>query len=134
MSKLMKIEGIGEVMAGKLKDAGINSIDALLHQGSSAQGRKAIAERASISEKNVLEWVNHADLIRIKGVGGQYADLLEEAGVDTVAELAQRNPDILHKKLQVVNQERKLVRRLPASFEVRQWVDQAEKLPRIISY
>jgi predicted flap endonuclease-1-like 5' DNA nuclease len=133
MSKLMNIEGNGEVMAGKLKDAVLKSIDTLLRQGASAQRRRAIAEKASISEKNVWEWVNQAYLIRIRGVGAQYADLLEEAGVDTVVELAQRNPGSLHQKLDAVNQEKKLVRRLPSLFKVTNWIDEAEKLPKVVA-
>jgi predicted flap endonuclease-1-like 5' DNA nuclease len=82
----------------------------------------------------ILEWVNHADLFRIKGVGEEYADLLEEAGVDTVPELAQRNPANLHAKLGEVNAAKKLVRRLPTAAQVTDWVDQAKALPRVITY
>lgn len=134
MSKLMHVEGIGEILAGRLRAAGIRSADTLLRQGATAQGRRSIAEKTLISEKNILEWVNHLDLFRVKGIGGQYADLLEEAGVDTVVELAQRNPDNLHQKLHLVNQEKKLVRKLPTLFQVRNWVEQASRLPRMISY
>lgn len=134
MSKLTDIEGIGESFAKKLMDAGIKTTMDLLNKGASAQGRRVIAEKSMISEKNLLEWVNHLDLFRIQGVGGQYADLLEEAGVDTVVELAQRNPDKLHQKLQEINEEKKLVRKLPSSFQVKNWIDQAAKLPRVISY
>ena len=134
MSKLMDIEGIGEKYAKKLAGAGIKTTRDLLNQGASTQGRKAIAENSSISEKNILEWVNHLDLFRIKGVGGEYADLLEEAGVDTVVELAQRNPDNLYKRLLTVNQEKKLVRKLPTPYQVKNWIDQAAKLPRGIFY
>lgn len=132
MGRLMSIEEIGESLEKKLSDAGIKSTEALLRQGATLQGRKSIAERTGLSEKLILEWVNHADLFRIRGVGGQYADLLEEGGVDSVVELAQRKPEHLHQKLLVVNQEKKLVRRLPSLFEVRQWVDQANRLPRMI--
>ncbi len=134
MSKLIDIEGIGEVFAEKLSEAGIKSARALLEQGATATGRKAIAEKASISEQKVLEWVNHLDLFRVKGIAGQYADLLEEAGVDTVKELAQRNAQNLHEKLALVNQEKKLVRQLPAESQVRAWIKQAANLPRVISY
>jgi len=134
MSKLMHLEGIGEVYARKLSDAGIKTSQALLHQGATSQGRKSIAEKTSISEKNIMEWINHLDLFRIKGVAGQYADLLEETGVDTVTELAQRSPENLHQKLLMVNQEKRLVRQLPTISQVRDWIKQASKLPRVISY
>jgi predicted flap endonuclease-1-like 5' DNA nuclease len=134
MSKLIDIEGIGEGYARKLMAGGIKTARELLNQGATSQGRKSIAEKTSISEKVILEWVNHLDLFRVKGVGGQYADLLEEAGVDTVVELAQRNPDSLHLKLQAINQEKKLVRKLPTAFQVKSWIQQAAKLPRVVSH
>jgi len=134
MAKLVDIEGVGEVYAQKLKGAGVGSTDALLKQGASPKGRKEIAEKSGISEKLVLEWVNHVDLFRIKGVGSEYADLLEEAGVDTVKELAQRKAENLFQKLGEVNQAKKLVRRLPTLAEVERWVDQAKKMPGVITY
>lgn len=134
MSKLIDIEGIGEGYARKLMAGGIKTARELLNQGATAQGRKSIAEKTSISDKVILEWVNHLDLFRVQGVGGQYADLLEEAGVDTVVELAQRNPDSLHLKLQAINQEKKLVRKLPTPFQVKSWIQQAAKLPRVVSH
>jgi len=134
MAKLEVVEGIGEVYAEKLRNAGITTTDALLKTGSTPAGRKSIAEGADISSKLVLEWVNHADLFRIKGVGEEYADLLEEAGVDTVPELAQRNPDNLYKALEQTNEEKELVRRLPTRDQVAGWVAQAKELPRVIEY
>jgi predicted flap endonuclease-1-like 5' DNA nuclease len=134
MAKLVDIEGVGEVYAQKLKGAGVGSTDALLKLGASPKGRKEIAEKSGISEKLILEWVNHVDLFRIKGVGSEYADLLEEAGVDTVKELAQRKAENLFQKLGEVNQAKKLVRRLPTQAEVQRWVDQAKKLPGVITY
>jgi predicted flap endonuclease-1-like 5' DNA nuclease len=134
MSRLTNVEGIGEILAGRLSVIGIRSTDALLSQGATAQGRAAIAEKTLISEKLILEWVNHADLFRVRGIGSQYADLLEEAGVDTVVELARRNPENLHQKLQMVNQEKNLVRKVPTLFQVKNWVEQAARLPGLISY
>ena len=101
---------------------------------STRKGRNEIAERSGISGKLILEWVNHVDLFRIHGVGEEYADLLEEAGVDTVPELAQRNPTNLYKKMVSVNAEKNLVRKLPAASQVEEWVTKAKKLPRAISY
>lgn len=131
---LAYVEGIGEVYAGKLKDAGVDSPQALLERGATPKGRQELAEAAGISEHRILEWVNHVDLYRIKGVGSEYADLLEAAGVDTVVELAQRNPANLFEKLSEVNAEKALVRKLPTSEEVDDWVAQAKTLPRMISY
>ena len=134
MAKLTKVEGIGESYAQELQEAGIKTTQALLKKGASPKGRKEIAEKTDISEKLILEWVNHADLFRIKGVGEEYSDLLEAAGVDTVPELAQRNPENLHQKLVAVNQEEELVRQLPTQAQVSDWVAQAKRLPRVITY
>jgi predicted flap endonuclease-1-like 5' DNA nuclease len=134
MANLAKVEGIGESYTQKLREAGIATTQALLKKGASPQGRKEIAEKTGISEKLILEWVNHVDLFRIKGVGEEYSDLLEAAGVDTVPELAQRNPENLHQKLVAVNQEKKLVRQLPNQAQVSDWIEQAKRLPRVITY
>jgi predicted flap endonuclease-1-like 5' DNA nuclease len=134
MAKLTKIEGVGEFYARKLQEAGIRTTQALLEKGASPQGRQEIAEKTGISGTLILEWVNHVDLFRIKGVGEEYSDLLEEAGVDTVPELAQRNPEHLYQKLVAVNQEKKLVRRLPTQAQVSDWVEQAKRLPRVVTY
>jgi predicted flap endonuclease-1-like 5' DNA nuclease len=128
------VEGIGEVYAQKLMEAGVANTGDLLDKGATPKGRQEIAEQAGISPKLVLEWVNHVDLFRIKGVGEEYADLLEEAGVDTVPELAQRNAANLHQKLGEVNAEKKLVRQLPTLTQVESWVAQAKELPRVITY
>jgi predicted flap endonuclease-1-like 5' DNA nuclease len=134
MAKLEEIEGVGEFYAQKLREAGIATTQALLEKGASPQGREEIAEKTGISGKLILEWVNHVDLFRIKGVGEEYSDLLEEAGVDTVPELAQRNAENLYQKLVAVNQEKRLVRRLPTQAQVSDWIEQAKRLPRVITY
>ena len=134
MANLTKVEGIGEVYAQKLADMGITSTDALLEQGASPKGRQEIADKTGVSLKLILTWVNHVDLFRIKGVGEEYADLLEAAGVDTVPELAQRNGANLRQKMAEVNQEKQLVRQLPPESKVLDWVAQAKELPRIITY
>jgi len=134
MAKLTKIEGVGEFYAQKLQEADVRTTQALLEKGASPQGRQEIAEKTGISGTLILEWVNHVDLFRIKGVGEEYADLLEEAGVDTVPELAQRNPEHLYQKMVAVNQEKKLVRRLPTQAQVSDWIEQAKQLPRVITY
>jgi predicted flap endonuclease-1-like 5' DNA nuclease len=114
--------------------AGIRTTNALLEKGATPQGRKQIAEAADISDSLILQWVNHVDLYRIKGIGSEYADLFEAAGVDTVVELAQRNPVNLFQKLMEVNAAKKLVRRLPTEVQVQDWVAQAKKLPRKVTY
>ena len=134
MAKLTEIEGIGEVYAQKLQKAGVGTLDQLLEKGAAPTGRKEIAEKAGVSEKLILRWANMADLFRIKGVGEEYADLLEAAGVDTVPELAQRNAENLHKKLAEVNEAKNLVRRVPTQGEVSEWVGQAKQLPRVLTY
>ena len=134
MANLLEIEGVGEKYADKLKSAGVRSTEALLQMGSTPKGRKEIAEKSGISDALILEWVNHVDLFRIKGVAEEYSDLLEEAGVDTVPELAQRKPENLLEKMTQINQQKKLVRRLPVLSQVTDWVEQAKKLPRIVSY
>jgi predicted flap endonuclease-1-like 5' DNA nuclease len=134
MTKLVDIEGIGPVYAAKLQEAGVGSAEALLEQGATPKGRKEIAEKSGISDGLILEWVNHVDLYRIRGVGSEYADLLEEAGVDTVPELAQRKPEHLLEKMTAVNAEKKLVRRLPVLSQVQSWVEQAKKLDRKVTY
>ena len=134
MAKLSDIEGIGEKYAAKLSKAGIGSLEKLLERGCVKKGRKEIAETCGVSEKLILEWVNRADLSRIKGVSTQYADLLECAGVDTVPELAQRNAANLQAKMVEVNSAKKLVRQIPAVSQVEKWVVQAKDLPRVISH
>jgi len=134
MPKLSEIEGIGESYAKKLEKAGLKTTEDLLKKGATPKGRKEIAKLSGISEKLILKWVNHADLFRIKGIGKQYAELLEAAGVDTVVELAKRVPENLLKKMEEVNKKKKLVRLLPFLKQVKKWVEQAKKLPRKINY
>lgn len=134
MASLNKIEGIGEKYATKLKMIGISTIETLLERGRTPNGRKVVAEKSGISKTLILEWVNLADLFRIKGVGEEYSDLLEEAGVDTVVELAQRNPSNLYVSVVDMNKKKKLVRKLPTEDQIKDWVKQAKKLPRIVEY
>jgi predicted flap endonuclease-1-like 5' DNA nuclease len=134
MAKIVDVEGIGPVYAKKLVDAGVKTTGKLLKVGATAKGRAEIEAQTGISHSLVLEWVNHVDLYRIKGVGQEYSDLLEEAGVDTVPELAQRNAENLHAKLVEVNGMKKLVRQLPSARQVADWVAQAKALPRVIQY
>jgi len=134
MPKVEDVEGIGPTYAKKLSEAGIKTTDDLLEAGATPKGRKTLTEKTGISEKLILEWVNLADLFRIKGVGEEYSDLLEEAGVDTVAELSKRVAENLHAKMLEVNEKKKLVRRPPTLDAVKQWVEEAKKLPRKVEY
>ena len=134
MAKIVDIEGIGPIYTQRLTAIGIKTTNKLLKKGATPQGRTDLAEKTGISEDLILEWVNHADLYRIKGVGEEYSDLLEEAGVDTVPELAQRNPDNLYAALKETNDMKKLVRQLPSKRQVADWVQQAKQLPRKIQY
>lgn len=134
MAKLEDIEGIGAKFAQQLKAIGIKSQKSLLEKGAKPKGRAEIAQKSGISEKLILEWVNHVDLFRVKGVASEYSDLLEEAGVDTVVELAQRKAENLLEKIAEVNKSKKLVRRQPVLSQVESWIKQAKNLPRIIEY
>ena len=126
------IEGIGPAMAAKLKDAGITTTDGLLDACASAKGRDTISGQTGISTKQLLKWANMADLMRISGVGEEFSELLEAAGVDTVKELRNRNAENLTAKMAEVNEAKKLCRRAPTGAEVAKWVEQAKGLdPRI---
>jgi predicted flap endonuclease-1-like 5' DNA nuclease len=133
MTKIIEIEGIGEKYAAALEGAGVATVEALLDTAGSASGRQALAEKTGVTPQRVLEWVNRADLMRIKGVGSEYSDLLEAAGVDTVKELATRRPDNLHAKLEEVNTAKSLVRRTPTAAEVEKWVAEAKTLPQKVT-
>lgn len=128
------VEGIGPVYAEKLRSIELVTCLDLLKGGASRKGREEIATKSAIAGNLILEWVNHVDLYRIKGVGSEYADLLEEAGIDTVVELAQRNPTNLFERMNEVNVEKNLVRKLPTQSQAADWVSQAKSLPRVVTY
>jgi predicted flap endonuclease-1-like 5' DNA nuclease len=133
--KLVEIEGVGAAYAAKLTESGVKSQEDLLVAGSTPKARKELAAKTGISGKLLLEWINRADLARVKGIGEEYADLLELAGVDTVPELARRNAVNLHKKLiEVAEAKKNVVRRVPAASEVTKWVAAAKELPRAVKY
>ena len=134
MTKLITIEGIGETYAAKLQAAGVDTVEQLLEEGATPNGRQELEEKTGIGHKLILEWVNLADLMRISGVGEEYADLLEEAGVDTVKELRRRNAANLHAAMAEVNGEKNLVRRLPSQKQVADWIEQAKTLPPKVTY
>lgn len=134
MTKLAEVEGIGATYAAKLAAAGVTSAEDMLTKSATAKGRKALADKTAISIKHILKWTNRADLARVKGIGGEYADLLEAAGVDTVPELGQRNAANLHAKMVEVNDAKNLVRKVPTASQVEAWVNQAKDLPRVVEY
>ncbi|MBR1889825.1 MAG: DUF4332 domain-containing protein [Alloprevotella sp.] len=132
--KIIDVEGIGEVYSKKLIEAGINTVEELLEKGKTPAGRKELAEKTEISPKLILTWTNHADLMRINGVGPQFSELLEAAGVDTVKELKHRVAENLQAKLEDVNTEKNLVNRVPALKEVEKMIEQAKELPAVMEY
>ncbi|MDD7597663.1 MAG: DUF4332 domain-containing protein [Prevotella sp.] len=132
--KIIDVEGIGNVNAKKLVEAGINTVDDLLQKAKTPAGRKTLEETTGISGKSILKWTNHADLMRINGVGPQFSELLEAAGIDTVKELKHRVADNLQQKLEEINNKRNLVNRVPSVSEVLKMIDQAKELPAIMEY
>ncbi len=132
--KITEIEGIGPVLGEKFEAAGVKNTDTLLEQGGSKAGRKALAEATGLSESRILTFVNMADLFRISGVAGEFAELLVASGVDTVRELATRNAANLADKLAEVNAEKNLTRKVPTLSQVEDWVKQAGDLPAGISH
>jgi len=132
--KISDIEGIGPAYSEKLQAAGVRSLNALLEKGCSKKGRKELSAQSGIDESTILKWVNMADLYRVKGVGSEYSELLEKAGVDTVKELRNRKPENLHAKMLEVNAEKKLVRQVPGLKSVQNWVEAAKKLEPKVTY
>ena len=132
--KIEQIEGIGEVYAAKLNAAGIKTTDDLLAQCAKKSGRAKLAETTGISEKLILRWTNHADLFRITGIAGQFAELLEAAGVDTVKEFRHRVPANLQPRLVEVNDQKNLCNRVPSVSELEKMIAQAKELDTIITY
>lgn len=132
--KIDEIEGIGGTYAEKLAQAGVTTAEQLLDCGKTPKGRDDLAERTGISRKLILKWVNHADLFRIKGVAGQFAELLEAAGVDTVKELRHRVPANLYAKLVETNDAKNLCNRVPSEKEIERMVEQAKQLPPVVEY
>ncbi len=134
MASIDAIEGIGHKYATKLRKARVRTTEALLKVGATRKGRKDLAEVTGLSDHQILEWVNRADLMRVKGVGEEYSDLLEAAGVDTVKELRRRNAANLLSAMVEVNTKRRLVRRLPTLSMVERWVAHAKELDPVVKY
>ena len=134
MASIDTIEGISHKQATSLRKARLRTVEALLKKGSTRKGRRDVATATGVGEKLILEWVNRADLMRVRGVGEEYSDLLEAAGVDTVKELRRRNPANLLTSMVEVNTKKLLVRRLPTEAMVQRWVEHAGKLDAIVKY
>jgi predicted RecB family nuclease len=134
MPSIDTIGGIGVKDATKLRKARIRTTEALLRTASDRKGRRELATRTGLDEKKILGWVNRADLMRVKGIGGEYGDLLEHAGVDTVKELRRRNPKSLLGMMLEANDKKRLVRRAPTQVMVEGWVDHAKELEPIVSH
>lgn len=132
--KIVDVEGIGEVYSAKLIEAGINTVEDLLENCKKKAGRAALAEKTGISEKLILTWTNHADLMRINGVGPQFSELLEAAGVDTVKEFRHRVAENLFAKMTEINEEKHLVGRVPTAAELQKMIDQAKELEAVMEY
>lgn len=132
--KIEDVEGIGPAFAAKLQDAGVRTSEALLERAGFKKGRDDLAATTGISGKLLLEWVNAADLMRIKGIGAEFSDLLEAAGVDSAAELAGRNATTLAATFAELNAARGTTRRAPTAAEVQGWIDQAKQLPKIVGH
>lgn len=132
--KVEEVEGIGPAIGEKLRGAGVSNTDTLLTQTKTKKQRSELAEKAGLTEKQILKFANMVDLFRIKGVGSEFSELLEASGVDTVPELAQRVAENLTKKMEEVNEANKLCRRTPSLKEVTDWVAQAKALPRALEY
>ncbi len=132
--KVIEVEGIGPAYSEKLNNVGIKTTDQLLEACRTKTQRKKLAEESGIDEKRILTFANMVDLFRINGVGGEYAELLEAAGVDTVKELAQRNAENLTQKMEEVNEQKNLVRRVPPLKSVEKWIEEAKTLPRVLEY
>ena len=132
--KIIDIEGVGDVYAKKLTEAGINKVSELLDRCAAPKGRKELAKATGIQEKLILRWTNHADLFRVKGIGPQFSELLEASGVDTVKEFQHRNAENLEAKMKEVNEEKHLTKVVPSVKMLQNMIDQAKELPPVVTY
>lgn len=129
-----EIVGISAADHRKLGSVGVGTVELLLEKGGRRLSREKLARDTGISEKQILQWVNRADLMRIKGIGSEYSDLLEEAGVDSCLELSHRLPEHLHRKMEEINALKRIVRRLPTLSEVTQWIAAAKSMPKVVEH
>ena len=134
MASIEDVEGIGKAHAAKLRKAGVATTDGLLKAGAKPSGRKDLEASTGIAHSLILEWVNHVDLMRIKGVGSEYSDLLEAAGVDSCTELAQRNAANLLAKVIDLNAAKKIVRQVPTEAQIEAWITEAKTMPKLVTH
>lgn len=134
MSSIDAVMGIGQKDATRLRKAGIRTTEALLKRAGARKGRRELSDRVALGERQLLDWVNRADLMRVKGIGSEYSDLLEAAGVDTVKELRNRSATALTRRMTQINQSQKLVRRLPTEGMVGTWITDAKRLSPKVSH
>ncbi|MEA2023568.1 MAG: DUF4332 domain-containing protein [Actinomycetota bacterium] len=134
MASIAAIESMDRLDATKLRKAGVRTTDALLSVAATRTGRRRLARETGLSESEILAWVNRADLMRIKGIGSEYADLLEVAGVDTIRELRRRNPDRLLTAMTDLNLRRRVIRRLPTNGMVTGWIEAAKGLEPLVTH
>jgi predicted flap endonuclease-1-like 5' DNA nuclease len=132
MASIDEIEGISPTYARKLRKAGVRTTEGLLKRAATRKDRSVLAEEAGFAPELVLQWVNRADLMRVKGVGSEYADLLENVGVDTIKELRRRSAKTLVAKMTEVNEKKRLVRRLPTNGMVAAWIAAAKELEPVV--
>ena len=132
--KIIDIQGVGPVYAEKLVAVGIETVDQLLEKGAAPKGRKELEDKTGIRGDLILTWVNHADLFRVKGVGPQFSELLEAAGVDTVKELRNRNAANLAAKMLEINEAKHLCKRTPVEKEIQKYIDAAKELEPKVTY
>lgn len=128
------IDGMKRTEARTLRMSGVRTTEKLLRRAGSRGGRRELASTTGLAERQILDWVKRADLMRVKGIGEEYSDLLEAAGVDTCRELRNRNPQSLLVKMTQINSKNRLVRRLPTEVMVKRWVDHAKSLPPAVSH
>lgn len=132
--KIEEIEGVGAAYATKLRNADVNTVESLLEKGSTKSHRSTLSKDTGIDEKLILKWVNHADLMRVKGIGPEFSELLEAAGVDTVNEFRKRKAENLHAKMAEVNAAKSLVRRMPSLEQLSEMIEMAKTLEAKVSY
>lgn len=132
--KISEIEGIGNRYADILESVGIKTTEELLKACATKSGRSKVADSTGISEKLILKWANHADLFRIKGIAGQFAELLEASGVDTVKEFRHRIAANLYQKMIEINDSKNLCNRVPTEKDLEKMIDQAKELEPVITY
>jgi predicted flap endonuclease-1-like 5' DNA nuclease len=126
------IEGIGPTYGNKLRNSGVKVVEDLLRAGSTRSRRRILANKVGVASATLLKWVYRADFFRIRGIGTQYSSLLESAGVNTVTDLARRNPKNLYAKLREINRKKNLVRRIPPYRTIQRWIKSAKNLKRIV--